>query len=165
MISPRQAAEARKLDGRRLGVECRRSTDRYDLLGLLPTSIRSVSQAERAASGPWPRDRHAACHGWMVSGRKYRLASVIMSIHIPRQEHQMPCRTFSKRLQSRIRPGGRIVVPPAVLKALGGRPESLVLELQGNRLLLSRRQSPIEARLAKFKARMARRTGTRPSTP
>lgn len=138
---------------------------RYALISLLPTSMRSVSQVEKATSRPRCRTRHAACHGWIVSGRKYRLTSVIMSIHVHRQEHQMPCRTFNKRFQSRIRPGGRIVVPPAVLKALGGRPESLVLELRGGRLLLSRRQSPAEAKLAKFKARMARRTGSQAASP
>jgi hypothetical protein len=74
-------------------------------------------------------------------------------------------RSLSKRFQSRIRPGGRIVIPPAMLKALGGRPDSLVLELQGNRLLLSRRQSPIETKLAKFKARMVSRLGSRLTAP
>jgi len=64
----------------------------------------------------------------------------------------MPCRTGSKRFQARICPGGRIAIPLAVLKALGGRPENLVLELLGNRLVLSRRQLLAEAKLAKFKA-------------
>ena len=56
---------------------------------------------------------------------------------------------------ARICPGGMIVIPPLVLRALGGDPGKISVEVKANRLVLGKRLSPVEARLAKFKARLA----------
>jgi len=62
----------------------------------------------------------------------------------------------------RIRPGGLLVIRPPLLRALGGDPARLTLEQDGNRLFLSRRQSPQEARVARLKARLTNRRRAAP---
>lgn len=54
----------------------------------------------------------------------------------------------------RIRPGGILIIPPMLLRTLGNDPKKLVVELTDGRLFLSRRLSPQQARLARFKARL-----------
>ena len=67
-----------------------------------------------------------------------------------------PRNTPAKRFQTRIRPGGWIVIPRPLLHSLGADPGQLTIELHGKRLEVSRRQSPAEIRRAKFKTRLAR---------
>lgn len=63
----------------------------------------------------------------------------------------------AKQCSMRIRPGGVIVIPRPVLRALGGDPAKISVEVKANRLVLEQRRSPVEARLEKFKAKLAER--------
>lgn len=64
---------------------------------------------------------------------------------------------------ARICPGGMIIIPPLVLRALGGEPGKISIEVKANRLILKKRLSPAEARLAKFKARLTERLLHKPT--
>ncbi len=63
----------------------------------------------------------------------------------------------TKRFSVRIRPGGVIVIPRPIVLALGGDPTKILVEAKANRLMLERRRSPVEARLKKFKTKLAER--------
>lgn len=64
---------------------------------------------------------------------------------------------MNKHFSARILPGGMIFIPRPLLRALGGDPAKIVVEVKANRLVLSQRMSPAEAKVAKFKARLAER--------
>ncbi|NMG27962.1 hypothetical protein [Aromatoleum evansii] len=57
----------------------------------------------------------------------------------------------------RIRPGRMIVIRPPLLRMLGADPAELMIDQDGHRLVIARRPTPQEARLARFKARLASR--------
>ena len=61
----------------------------------------------------------------------------------------------------RIRPGRMIFIRPPLLRTLGADPKRLMVLEEGNRLVISTRPSPQEARLARFKARLAGRGSLR----
>lgn len=63
----------------------------------------------------------------------------------------------AKRFSMRIRPGGVIVIPCPIFLALGGDPTKISVEVKANRLVLEQRRSPVEARLEKFKTKLAER--------
>ncbi|QTQ38956.1 Uncharacterized protein ToN1_48600 [Aromatoleum petrolei] len=50
-----------------------------------------------------------------------------------------------------------ILIRPLLLRTLGADPAQLTVEQEGNRLVISRRLSPQEARLARLKTRLADR--------
>lgn len=64
---------------------------------------------------------------------------------------------LGKRLSVRIRPGSVVVIPRPILLALGGDPAKISVEVKANRLVLEKRKSPAEAKLARFKAKLAER--------
>lgn len=55
----------------------------------------------------------------------------------------------------RIRPGRMIIIRPPLLRMLGADPSQLMVAHEGNRLVISRRLSPQEARLGRFKTRLS----------
>ena len=63
-------------------------------------------------------------------------------------------RTSAKAIV-RIRPGRMIIIRPSLLRTLGAEPSQLMVEQEGHRLVISRRRSQQEARLARLKARLA----------
>lgn len=62
--------------------------------------------------------------------------------------------TSPKRFRIRIRPGRLIIIPRPILRFLGTDPNQLNIEMQGNRLVVYRRPSPVEMRLARLKSRI-----------
>lgn len=64
-------------------------------------------------------------------------------------------RRTSAKVLLRIRPGRMIIIRPPLLRALGADPSQLMVAHEGNRLVISRRPSPQEASLARFKARLS----------
>lgn len=63
----------------------------------------------------------------------------------------------NQRFSVRIRPGGVIVIPRPILLALGGEPAKISDDVEANQLVLEKRKSPAEAKLARFKAKLAER--------
>lgn len=64
---------------------------------------------------------------------------------------------MKRRYHTRIRPGGHIISPTQLLRKLGGDASKLVVESQGNRLIVSRRQTAIETRGARLKTRISKK--------
>lgn len=64
-------------------------------------------------------------------------------------------RRTSAKVLLRIRPGRMIIIRPPLLRTLGADPSQLLVAHEGRRLVISRRPSPQEARLARFKARLS----------
>jgi len=64
------------------------------------------------------------------------------------------------RFSARIRPGGKIHLPRPILIALGwvpGEAMEVTIEIRGNRLFVAKKPAAGEAKLSRFKARLAER--------
>lgn len=64
-------------------------------------------------------------------------------------------RRTSAKVLLRIRPGRMIIIRPPLLRTLGADPSQLMVAHEGSRLVISRRPSPQEERLARFKVRLS----------
>lgn len=65
---------------------------------------------------------------------------------------------MKQRYCTRIRPGGVLVIPPPLLRKLGGDSTKLIVEQQGNRLVVSKRPTVTESRIATLKAWNAKKS-------
>jgi len=64
-------------------------------------------------------------------------------------------RRTSAKVLLRIHPGRMIIIRPPLLRTLGADPSQLMVAHEGSHLVIARRPSPQESRLAHFKARLS----------
>ena len=60
-----------------------------------------------------------------------------------------------KRGTARMRPGRILIIPPPLFQVLGCYADDIIVQCEAGRIVLSKRRSPQETRLARLKARLA----------